>query len=236
MEIKKLAGLSLIALTLAACQTSNLKGKAHTGFTKYSKEKNHKAFFVFETPDNGFVYGYTYNRGTRMAAYNAASIKCNKLFDQVNFSGKCRPYAIDDIKVASMTKEEIHKLLQIAPPPKKHASPATRPPAPTIQSFEVYGTWENVSENVTGTFQSNPEDPKNSTLDISFNGINCSGHAKYARGAYKAKIPPEGVWSVSCDKGMTATGTYRSFEPGTGIAKGTDNKGHKIDLMYKPKD
>lgn len=224
--MKNVICVSLLALSLAACQTSGLKGKAHTGFEQYSAKAYHKAFFVHQNNDGGFVYGYSSQKLTRLEAYNAAEKLCNAYFDKVNFRAECEVYAIDDIKVSSMQKEEITKLL--------NATSVTPRKPLGKQRIDIFRKLEDGKMVFKGTMA--PTTSGRSKLDVTLSDTKCSGEGVYIKGEYNTKTLPQGTWNLKCDNGRFASGTYKSSKLHTGIATGIDNLGEKIELVYRPND
>ncbi|WP_135077708.1 hypothetical protein [Terasakiella sp. SH-1] len=218
--MKKIFAFSALLLTLNACQTSNLRGSAHVGFTQYAKAPGHKAFFVYESIDGGFVYAYSKARGTRIDAYNRAKKHCNSLFEKVNFTAKCNPYAIDDIKVSSLSQENINKLLLENATPKSSQS----------GEIQIKGTWEGVSTTIAGTLRPNYNGRRQMVLLA--DDKSCSGEGKYVRGKFASDTMPQGTWTINCNNGDSAGGTYEYQNKKTGTAVGIDNKGRKLNLTF----
>jgi len=102
-----------------------------------------------------------------------------------------------------------------------------------IQSSTVTGTWEGISDDLTGKFKTNST-KNNGFLEVkTYNpNMTCSGQWMWAKGEYGSKIPPQGTWSIACDNRTTASGTYISHKPGEGGAEGIDNQNRKIKLKF----
>ncbi len=224
--MNKLGVLSLCAATLliSGCQTSNLKGRAHSGYAKYSKEQEHKAFFVYQSLDGGFVYGYSHNRPTRKGAYFSAQRSCNQQFLKVNFHAECYPYDIDGIKVSSMSQAKITKLL----------NEEQQPPKPKLLTIGIYQKLKFGGLEFKGKMT--PAKNGRSPLNIALDGTNCVGEGLYKGGHFTTDVLPYGIWSLTCENGRSAKGTYTLTAPNTGFAKGEDNLKEQIELIFKPMD
>jgi len=102
-----------------------------------------------------------------------------------------------------------------------------------IQSSIVTGTWEGISDNLTGKFKT--DSTRNSGfLEVkTYNpNMTCSGQWMWAKGEYGSRTPPQGTWSIACDNRTTAGGTYISHKPGEGEGEGIDNQNRKIKLRF----
>ncbi len=212
-------------LLLGACQTTSLQGGANIGYEKYLKAGNHKAFAVVQTSDGGYAWSFVSERQTRRQAYNEAKEYCKESGKKYAF-GECDIYDVDGIRLADLKPAEIEAILNET----SHATTLTS--RDMVMTFS--GVWENVSTSVTGTFVANKGQGRG-PLSIEINGASCSGFWQYVRGKYQTKTLPEGTWSAVCDNNMAASGTYRSFKEGYGLAKGTDASGNAINLFYTPK-
>jgi hypothetical protein len=102
-----------------------------------------------------------------------------------------------------------------------------------IQSSIVTGTWDGISDNLTGEFKTDST-KNNGILEVKTHNPNmtCSGQWMWAKGEYGSKIPPKGTWSIACDNRTTAGGTYISHKPGEGEAEGIDNQNRRIELRF----
>lgn len=98
----------------------------------------------------------------------------------------------------------------------------------------LYGSWEGVAENLTGSFISD-RTARKGRISVLFNNpeVRCSGQWLYAKGKYNTATLPQGTWSVVCENGMTAGGTYTSKSPTHGAIEGEDAKGRKLELFFK---
>jgi len=224
--MKKTIAFSLLAASLAACQTSSLKGRAHSSYVEYLNKSGHKAFFVHQTHDGGFVTGYHYNNSSRMSAYLYAQRHCNKQFDKINFRGKCQAYDIDGIKVSSFSKEEIQNLLSEKSSPIKMAS--------KTQRIDVFRKLEDGRMVFKGSMA--PTTSGRSKLVVTLADAKCTGEGVYIKGSYNTDTLPQGTWNLHCNNGRFASGTYISTELHTGTATGIDDTGEKINLVYRPND
>jgi len=104
------------------------------------------------------------------------------------------------------------------------------------QTRSVQGTWQGVSDDVSGTFTSDSSLGKGRlrlsiSSDSSVNTI-CSGQWLWAKGAYDTALLPQGTWSLACNDGKTAGGTYISHAPGEGAIEGVDARGGKLTFSY----
>lgn len=214
--------LTVILFSLNACQTTSLHGAANTGYQKYMRLHNHKAFAVIQTSDGGYAWSYTSQRSSRREAYNEAKATCEETGKKYAF-GECSVYDVDGIRLASLKRSEIEKILD-------ETSVAAQASAKDLV-MNIRGVWENVSTNVTGTFLSTSRAGRG-PLKIEIENVTCTGSWQYVRGAYDTSTLPEGTWSAVCDNNVGASGTYRSFKVGEGQAKGTDSSGNKLDLFF----
>ncbi len=99
---------------------------------------------------------------------------------------------------------------------------------------ELSGTWEGVSKNLTGTFSSGSSKGRG-RLTVALNELDatCTGQWIYAKGQYNTNVIPQGTWSVACDNGLTAGGTYLSKSPTQGTIEGEDAKGRELAMNFK---
>lgn len=111
-------------------------------------------------------------------------------------------------------------------------SSPSRQPAQLLLS----GKWEGVSDDITGFFTTDSSKNKGQLRVIidHENKINsiCTGQWLWAKGKYNSIPLPQGTWSVACEDGLTASGTYLSSEPNVGTVEGEDNQGRAILLEF----
>jgi hypothetical protein len=103
----------------------------------------------------------------------------------------------------------------------------------------LQGKWSGVSDDVTGTFVSDGKSGRGKLRVIlnkssSANTL-CSGQWLWAKGKYNSVPLPQGTWSIACDDGSTAGGTYISHSPDQGSIEGQDAKGRKLVLTFGSK-
>ena len=102
----------------------------------------------------------------------------------------------------------------------------------------LVGSWAGVSDNLTGSFSSDSSVNKGRLKVIleKRNSVNtiCSGQWLWAKGKYNSVPLPQGTWSIACDDGLTAGGTYVSSAPNIGTIEGVDAKGRTILMEFKP--
>jgi TPR repeat protein len=100
-------------------------------------------------------------------------------------------------------------------------------------TFQLYGKWEGVSNNVTGIFSTNSRKRSGKlSLNLTAPNSKCSGQWVFAKGQYGTDTPPEGAWSVACTNGLTASGMYTSHKRGQGLIEGEDNQKRKINMYF----
>jgi len=193
---------------------------------------NHKAFFVHESTDGGFVYGYSYRHFSRKDAYESAERKCNNEFNKVNFHAKCNVYAIDNLIVSSLTSEDINKILNnkfskldILKKIQTHSE---------LPNIQIKGTWEGVGSVLDGTI-SRVHDGTD-TINLSFLESYCMGAIKTNNGELSTADLASGQWDISCANTTSAKLSFTATKPFHGKATGTDKFGNKLEFTFKPVD
>ena len=77
---------------------------------------------------------------------------------------------------------------------------------------------------------------KGETGDITLNfpngGPTCKGDWSWTRGQYRTSEVPAGVWSISCNNGLMASGTYTSANPASGIGVGKDLHDQRVIFTF----
>ena len=102
----------------------------------------------------------------------------------------------------------------------------------------LVGSWAGESDHITGSFLTDSLANKGRlhiVLDRD-NRVNavCSGQWLWAKGKYNSVPLPQGTWSMACDDGLTAGGTYVSSAPNIGTIEGVDAKGRQILMEFMP--
>lgn len=118
------------------------------------------------------------------------------------------------------------------------ASPVSRSTSNGSKNHRLVGRWDGVSNDLTGTFTTDSNSGRG-RLKVQFDrddavNANCSGQWLWGKGKYNTATLPEGTWSLACDDGLTAGGTYVSSVPSDGTIEGEDAKGRKISMSFSP--
>ena len=103
----------------------------------------------------------------------------------------------------------------------------------------IKGSWEGVSDNIYGSFTTDSTSGRGRLKvqfdrDDSANAV-CSGQWLWGKGKYDTSSLPQGTWSLACDDGLTAGGTYVSSTPSNGTIEGEDAQGRKLSMFFNPK-
>lgn len=93
--------------------------------------------------------------------------------------------------------------------------------------------WEGVAPLASGLMRTGSlTDRGDITLSFGDPRVECVGQWMWARGKYKTAKLPEGTWSMACNNGLSAAGTYKSHKERNGNGSGTDQHGRPITFTF----
>ncbi len=101
----------------------------------------------------------------------------------------------------------------------------------SMTSVPFAASWEGWQALLSGTLSF---DGRSDTgpLKVSGDGVECRGTWKWNRGEYGTDELPTGTWSLACDNGKAASGTYTSENFGSGNGEGIDASGNTVKVRY----
>ncbi len=222
--MNKLLACCVLALAVSGCQTSSQKQDFADAIEKYQAASYHKVMFSYKKADGSAGYRYVSNWKYRPAVYLAGYLRCIRKLRTTKSPGPCTPLYLDDNDISTKSKAEISKILGTPPPSNNKKD--------TVGVYEKlrYGSLKYVGELLHVQYNRSPFIV---TLD---GGIKCTGEMDYKKGKFNTVTMPQGIWSLTCDNGRSLKGNYLWTAPDIGEAIGNDNKGHKINLVFKPTD
>lgn len=98
-------------------------------------------------------------------------------------------------------------------------------------SIPFAASWEGVDDILLGTLT--VAGTKNSgRLEVSAGQLDCTGQWQWVGGKYGTGDLPHGTWTLACNNGKAAAGTYRSRERGKGIGTGIDNDQGTVKVTF----
>lgn len=94
-------------------------------------------------------------------------------------------------------------------------------------NFQIAVRWEGVSELALGRLTSSGNGDTG-TLRLILTGKvgECKGSWSYGSA--------QGAWSLACESGLTASGTYRRETENQGRGQGLDSQGRAVEFVYGP--
>ncbi|MGB0629975.1 MAG: hypothetical protein ACPGRZ_04710 [Alphaproteobacteria bacterium] len=194
--------------TLNAGQKANFEKWAQGGI-----DRDPLYFFVTDTGGSYWVYCPDTAALCREALESESFHQCNSKVS----SGSCKLYAVYG---------EVVWKFHAPPDPSWRAgsgAAAYRPVATRKDTRRISGSWKG--ELFSGSLSYSRS---NAAYKISISiprHYACSGSAEFTRN----------TWSVSCDSGLTASGTFTSLDEGEGsIGDGTDKDGNPLTFRVWP--
>jgi len=120
------------------------------------------------------------------------------------------------------------------PDPIAHADEAERKitDSATLIQFPVSYTWEELTNLAQGTLTTTITGNAGG-LSATLGGDvgNCAGAWEHRGGNINTVGGSHGVWSVHCDNGLTAAGTYKMTDPRRGKGEGRDAIGRCVNFQ-----
>ncbi|MAX47517.1 MAG: hypothetical protein CMM78_04855 [Rhodospirillaceae bacterium] len=194
-----------------------LTGKQETGLKDYNKS-------LLENPDwrGGFAvardgsYGWvTYPKETESA----------EVVSVIDAIGSCESYTSLSCSLFAQDRLLVYNDLSIDSYfyQKEAASTSASQPSSTEREIEV--EWAKFPGKIHGTVNLN----SGKVFIRSDNGIECAGTD------LKQTSQTTGFWTIKCDDGTVAQGSYRALGPGKGsVGLGIDGEGNEIRYVIAP--